>query len=59
MTLRERAREISLRHEVPINAATLFRYYREAGITYKTVDLFSTNKLNKAAVIRVQQQRFV
>ena len=55
MTLRERAREISLRHEVPINAATLFRYYREAGITYKTVDLFSTNKLAKAEAIRLQQ----
>ena len=54
MTLRERAHEISLRHNVPINAATLFRYYREAGITYKTVDLFSTNKLAKENVIRVQ-----
>ena len=59
MTLRERAREISLRHHVSITAATLFRYYIEAGITYKTVDLFSTNKLIKASVIRVQQQRFL
>ena len=54
MTLRERAMEISRRHAVPITAATLFRYYREAGISYKTVDLFSTNKLAKADAIRLQ-----
>ena len=54
MTLRERAHEIGLRHNVSITAATLFRYYRDAGITYKTVDLFSTNKLAKENVIRVQ-----
>ena len=52
MTLRERAREISLRHKIYINASTLYRYYKEAGISYKTVDLFSTNKLAKADTIR-------
>ena len=53
MTLRERAHEISLRYRVSITAATLYRYYSDAGIKYKTVDLFSTNKLTKATVIRV------
>ena len=55
MTLRERARDISRRYRIPIDASTLYRYYKEAGISYKTVDLFSTNKLAKAAQIKLQQ----
>ena len=47
-TLRERAEELSLRYHKHINAATLLRYYKRAGITYKSVNLFCTNKLNRA-----------
>ena len=55
MTLRERADVISRRFNKKINAATLLRYYRRACITYKTVNLFCTNKLNrKDEILRLQ-----
>ena len=55
MTLRERADVISRRFNKKINAATLLRYYRHAGITYKTVNMFCTAKINrKDEILRLQ-----
>ena len=57
--MRERAEVISRRYNKKINAATLWRYYRKAGITFKTVDLFCTNKLKRKEEILGLQQDFV
>ena len=58
MTLKERVKDIKLRYGVQISASTLRRYYSQAGIKYKMVDLYAVHKLKKADELRAAQRNF-
>jgi len=54
MTLRERVVHLKAHLKIDIAIATLQRYYKAAGITYRKVDLFSTRKLAMMDKLRAE-----
>ena len=60
MSLRERADEIrrSRRYRVQLTHSTLYRYYRQANVSFKTVDLHAVKKLMYARRIRAEQRNY-
>ena len=58
MSLRERADEVrrSRRYRVQLTHTTLYRYYRQANVSFKTVDLHAVSKLmNARRILRSQR----
>ena len=59
MTLKERCADLIQDVPVRLSASALYRYYRQAKITYRMVDLHTTIKLKRAHEIRCNQLAFV